>query len=768
MPTNFHLAPPPRTVDGLLAVPIDIQSIDAAIVFNAATSSATADATITFIVGPTAGNPIFDLRQTITAAWLDGAVFPASQLAHHSFGAGAFDTLRVIESVLPAGSYHTLRVQYNLALPASQLGGSYLPALNWTAGPSLRWAFGFSDLNAARYLEAWLPANLIFDQFSINMEVRITNTLVPHAPITNGVITVLGTNHWRLNFPAHFSALSPMLEIWATSAVEVRTDSYTLPVSGIILAIEAWKQVGGVANLVNEINRIKTFLGDNENSYGSYAHGNRYVAFFNGGGGMEYEGSTTTSTGALNHEMFHSWFARGIKPSSQSDGWWDEGFTTWHDNGANDALPFDFSNPPVLLCSRNPWQRITPSNAYSDGNNFFAGMAAILGVANFNAQMRDLYNTYRRNPVSTQMMEEFLLKNSGNAQIVDAFHRFVYGFADTSPAPDLWLRDAIGHTGTDAWGGAFWDSPDLWVRNQDDGITTHQPPEFGQDNWFYARVRNRAGAGQAQHFVVTFHARGFAGTEFIYPNDFFPSIAATAGFDLSPGGTQIVKARWPRGLVPPAGSHTCLLASVISRSDHPTANRHVWEHNNLAQKNLTVVDMAPDAFILIPMVISNLFGRRGSGFELEAIVPQKTKDLTFSIVHTSKAFFQYAKVDVKPFLPKVSKATVFGDDAQLLLDCGGHTHDDAYSSTRLGQIMTSANPELMRRRFPDSWEADFGQYENVKLPIELPPFSQNVIGLKIAVLPEAKRSKSIKVHFVQRNTETKEIVGGIAVQINLK
>lgn len=45
MATNFQLAPPPRTVDGLAAVPIDIQTVDAVFVFDGATSSATADAT---------------------------------------------------------------------------------------------------------------------------------------------------------------------------------------------------------------------------------------------------------------------------------------------------------------------------------------------------------------------------------------------------------------------------------------------------------------------------------------------------------------------------------------------------------------------------------------------------------------------------------------------------------------------------------------------------------------------------------------------------
>ncbi len=619
MRTNFRLAPPPKTVDGLLAVAIDIESIEAIFTFDGAAEAASADATITYTVGPTAGNPIFDLRQDITQAWLDSVLLPIAQLAHHNFGSVPFTDLRLIEAVQAAGSVHTLRVQYNLGLPNSQLGGSYLPALEWSAGPKLRFVFGLSDLNRARYAEAWLPANLIFDQFSIKIEIKIINTMVAHTVITNGAVNSLGFNHWQISFPERFTALSPLLEVRTSDTLIQQTDTVLLPVSGKTVTIEAWKPISSMVDLGTQINNIKTLLTDNENNYGPYLHEKRFVAFFNGSGGMEYEGGTTTSTGALSHETFHSWFARGVKPSSQADGWWDEGFTSFYDGGANDALPFDYSNPPVLLCSRDPWQRHTPYNSYSDGLNFWKGMASLLGVATLNSLMGDFYHTYKGQPISSQMIEEFLLSKSGKDQVVDAFHQFVYGMPDPSPAPDLWLKDDPAHGGADEWEGVFWDSPDLWIRHEDDGGTDHQSPEYGQDNWFYARVRNKAGAGEAKHFVVSFHSKGFAGTQFVYPADFLPCIAAKAEFDLPPGATRIVKARWPRALVPPEGSHTCLLASVVTRSDHPTANRHVWEHNNLAQKNLTIVDLLPNTFMILPIVISNWFPEFESRFDLEPL-----------------------------------------------------------------------------------------------------------------------------------------------------
>ena len=760
MSTNFHLAPPSKTVDGLLSVPIDIQSIDAVFTFDGAAQTATADATITYTVGPTAGNPFFDLRQNITAAWVDGAVFPVAQLAHHDFGVGTFANLRVIEQVQAAGSVHTLRVQYGLALPDSQLGGSYLPALEWLAGPKLRFVFGLSDLNKARYAEAWLPANLLFDQYSIDLEIEITGTMSAHSVITNGALTNLGSNHWSIAFPSRFTALSPMLEIRASDTLVSQTDSVVLPVSGNNVTIEAWRLTTGTANLTTEINNIKALLADNENDYGAYVHGNRFVAFFNGSGGMEYEGGTTTSTSALPHETFHSWFARGIKPAGQAHGWWDEGFTTFHDDGANDAVALDFTDPPILLCSRDPWQRNTPSNSYTDGSNFWKGIAALIGVGTFNNLMRDLYVANKGNPVSTQMIEEFLVSKSGNADIVDAFHRFVYGFGNPSPAPDLWLRDEVGDPGADNWGGTFWDSPDLWIRNEDDGGTTHQSPEFGQDNWFHARVRNKTGAGNAQHFVVTFHSRGFAGTQFEYPDDFLPSITAKADFDLAAGNTRIVNAKWPRALIPPKDTHTCLLASVITRSDHPVAGRHVWEHNNLAQKNLMVVDLQPnESFIILPIVIRNWALRFDPRFALEVWRPDAAREVRAGIVHRSKDFFKAARTEVHPFKPEF-----IPEKERIRLECGAEL-PSANAAERSRRI-SSSNPELVMRTYPDSWEAQFDGTEKAAMAVNIPPFTQNVVGLKLSAPWTFKPKRPIKIHFVQRNVKTKQIVGGVAVQLS--
>lgn len=57
--TNFHLSLPVKPVDGLVAVPIDIQHITAKLTFDGAVESGNGDAPLEFIMGPQNGNPIF-------------------------------------------------------------------------------------------------------------------------------------------------------------------------------------------------------------------------------------------------------------------------------------------------------------------------------------------------------------------------------------------------------------------------------------------------------------------------------------------------------------------------------------------------------------------------------------------------------------------------------------------------------------------------------------------------------------------------------------
>lgn len=759
---NLKLAPAPKIVDGLLAVPMDIQHLQASVIFDAAVLTASATATITFKTGIQDGCPVFDLRQTISTALLDGVPIAVTDLAAHDFGGGANAQMRIINRVLPAGTVHSLQVNYTVGPPQSAAGGGYPPNISWVAGPRLQFNVGFTDLAPARYLESWFPANLIYDQFDIELELQVTNTVIPHSVITNAVTAVLGTNHWRLNFPLRSTALSTLIEIRATNTVQHQSGTVVLPVSGQTVTVDAWKLTTDAAtDLTTQVNLVKTMLVNNENNTGPYLHGNRFTVFFKTGG-MEYEGAATATTGSIKHEAFHSWWARGIKPASQPDGWWDEAWTTYFtDMGGSTSTPFDFTASPVQLCTQNKWSRITAGGSYTDGNRFWEGMSSLIGNANLKAYMKDFYNRNKNELITTNHLEEYLLSRSGNPQVVDAFHRFVYGFPNPSATPDLWLKDdAADIAGNDNWAGKFWNSPDIWIRNNDDNGTTHQNAEYGQDNWIYARVRNKSTSVAVKHFVVAFNVKQFAGSQFNYPADFLPCITAASGFDLAAGSSMIVKAKWPKSQVPPAGTHACLTAAVITRSEHPANNKFVWESNNLAQKNLTIVDLSPNGFIIIPFVISNYVFSQKRLFGLEIFRPQKYPAVPVTLLHPKPALFSGFE-KVQPF---ISGNPVKDANKDELLDCGGHAGEQQELTAA---ITDSTIHKASHLDIPSLQEMYFKPGRSAAIDLPVKANDQLLLHVKVLVPSGVKIGEQLDFDLVQRDNKTKKITGGISVQVNI-
>ena len=761
--TNLHLAPRPKVVDGLWAVPMDISRITANLTFDAASSTGTGGALLEFKLGRHSGNPIFDLRQTLTGLWLDGEEIPVGQAAQHDMGGGTHAGLRVLERVLAAGSSHQLQINYSLGLPQSPMTGSYLPQLSWSAGPRLTFNFGFTDLAPGRYLEAWVPANLIFDQFELLLTLQIVNTSVAHTLITNGSVISLGANHWQAIFPAAGSAFSPLVELRPADSLTSLTDSVVLPGSGATVAIEAWKTLANPADLATQVNNLKNYLTDNATAIGPYLHGDRFVAFIHQGG-MEYDGATTTGQGALQHEAYHSWWGRGLKPASQPDAWLDEGWTSYQIDTGPLSVPFDFAAAPVELCPQNPWVRKTAGLSYSSGTAFWRGMAGFVGTTALDGLMRDFYEEWDGKPVRTTAIEEFLLRRVGDPLIVDAFHRFVYGFADPSPAPEVWLRDDFSHTGTEQWvSGSFWNSPDLWVRNSDDDLLTHQSPVSGRDNWIYARVRNLSTSTRVDHFSVVFNVKPYAGVEFVYPQDFLPATAAATGFDLAPGASAIVKARWPGELVPPAGSHSCLLASVFSRSNHPLANKHVWEQNALAQKNLTIIAAQPDTWVVLPFVVANRWSSASLKYTLELVRMKKDAALKAELIYlrsldTSRhALKRINRPAVEPEIHEIEELLARRHTAAAKTVTEGMRHE----------IITSANPENLDLLFPAYKVQPFPARSEARISLILAPQQHRFLGLRVFVPKEAQKGEVIHVNLVKRSVKTKKVMGGIALTIHV-
>lgn len=500
----FEHAPAPTVVEGLLAVPVHVLGLRARVVLDAHAGAGRVQALLRYRVGPTSGCPVFDLRQPVDRVRLDGRALAPEHVRPRSVGAEPYATVRVLDLPQATGSTHTLGLGYRLARPASDLGGAYPPVLSVRGRRRLRWSFGMGDLFDGRHLEMWLPSNLPFDRFPVELEVVLDGVGTPHTLITNGAMTATGPSSWDVAFPAWFSSVSAMLELWPTDELEHLRRPAPLRGSGRTVPVDLWKVRGRPEDLAHEGTRVARLLEAGETTFGPFPL-DRYTCFFHDReGGMEYAGATTTSSGALAHEVLHSWFARGVMPASDADGWWDEAVTTYLTRRAA-AAPLDFRRAPVELCSRRPFQRHTALAAYAEGSRLFSGLEALVGRPALLRAMRSFYLTYRRSCVSTATLEEHLVVETGATAVVDAFHRFVYGFEDPR-GPGAVRLDEVA------------------VGVEPDGR-----------RWVTVRVRNDHAAEACAHFLVLLSSAGLV------------RLAAVAGFDLRPGCSRVLRVRLPPG-----------------------------------------------------------------------------------------------------------------------------------------------------------------------------------------------------------------------------
>ena len=115
----------------------------------------------------------------------------------------------------------------------------------------------------------------------------------------------------------------------------------------------------------------------------------------------------------------------------------------------------------------------------------------------------------------------------------------------------------------------------------------------------------------------------------MYPADFRDHIISGAvGYDLAPGTTATVKARWPKDLIPPIPTgafirHGCLFAEVYNPADQVPAGVTTIGASNgkLAQRNTDIVDAIPDATLDYFFNISNYHIAKPQIVRLELVRP---------------------------------------------------------------------------------------------------------------------------------------------------
>lgn len=411
---DLALGPAPVMLPEGLAVPIDVMDLRGSFTVDVAGEATTVVAELTFRVGALAGRPVFDLRQEPDAGDLDGEAIGALFLK--DLGGGVGSEMRVLDREVEACSEHVLTLHYTLVRPP---GFAADPPRFKEDG--VAWDLSFNDVAPRMFLEQWLPANLVHDRHPISLALTIVGGAADQRVISNGAVATPEAGRWDVAFAADSTAQSPMLVLAPASEVV----SQSVVVEGVELVVhrsEAFSEEPGEL-----LELLAEGFAEFTASTGEYRYP-RFVAVIRQNAGMEYDGGTTSDVVALSHELFHSWFGRGVRPRRGADGWFDE---AWNEYNTGEpqfpAAPLGMDGPAVTLCNGEAWSRTTPLAAYDAGKAVFAGIAAEAGIEPLRAAMREFYGEHAGEPVTTEMLEQHLHCALEVEAVRRLFHRYVYG-----------------------------------------------------------------------------------------------------------------------------------------------------------------------------------------------------------------------------------------------------------------------------------------------------------------------------------------------------
>jgi hypothetical protein len=297
------------------------------------------------------GFPIFDLVSEPESIELDGQTLSAT-LTKTPDGA---TTLRVINQKLVSGSHHL-----KITAPITELVDF--------RSDGVKSAFWTSDLDERNFLERYLPANFEFDQVQMNFNIHFKGK-TPHQLIyTNGVIESTDERNYRIHFPDYFTASSMFFHTVPQGYTdEVRFELHSLDGRTLPAVIYIAKK-NNSGNLDRIKDRLIAIFNELENDYGAFPHPSVTV-YLAGAGGMEYCGATMTDVSSMGHELFHSYFARGLMPANGNSGWLDEALASWRDDHYETVTSL---NGTSIMSSHPTYTRITDDAAYSFGERFMA------------------------------------------------------------------------------------------------------------------------------------------------------------------------------------------------------------------------------------------------------------------------------------------------------------------------------------------------------------------------------------------------------------
>lgn len=432
--SDLLLAPPPTLIGGQVAAPVDV--LDVLAHLTVAGDAVEVVATVRFLVGELEGLPVLQWARTPSTIALDGEPLEAGEWVTSTVGSHP-QSMLLLDRDLPRCTEHVLEVTSTVL--AADVETGELPRLR-ARGDGVWHSSALDDGVPDRYLGMWIPSNLLFDAMPLTLEVDVDDAR-EHELVANGAVSALGAGRWQVVFPSHFTAHAPFWALFPAAAATQSTGTANLAMGPV--AVEVWKlRADDTIDLDAMRDESIAHLERFDATYGAYDHDGRFLAFMRSDlqVSMEYAGATISVPAALEHEVFHSWWARGVGPRSDRHGWLDEGVTSWVTFPGNPEYvqPLEvgeaFAN---LLTGEDDWTGagLNPL-LYAFGANVFGALAAEFGVAETQSALAAFYEAHPGGTYTSQTVEDWLYCAFDAVYVKDLWWNHVYQEDGFAPLPE--------------------------------------------------------------------------------------------------------------------------------------------------------------------------------------------------------------------------------------------------------------------------------------------------------------------------------------------
>lgn len=321
---------------------------------------------------------------------------------------------------------------------------------------------------------------------------------------------------------------------------------------------------------------------------------------------------------------------------------------------------------------------------------------------------------------------------------------------------DLYIKDSPEDFGEEPNTASpyTWNSPDIWVRHTNDGQLENQNPEYAPNlsNYVYVRVTNRGcSASSGDDILEVYWSKAATAMQweddwngentfgdYPYPRrgDFIGQVSIPV---IESGEEKIIPIEWNNIPDPndytginPEPWHFCLLARIESVDDPiftetTSTGSNVRKYNNIAQKNITIVNVNPNSGGKLGGVIAV-----GNPFNTP-------KNFTLNLVadnrETGKKIFEEAEVSV-----------TLDNNLFTIWKNGGRQGNNIIQRDERTLIITGDNASLGNLVFRENEFA--------------------TLYLKFNFLTQEVTQKEVfTYHVIQKETSTNEVIGGETYEI---